>query len=170
MTKMKDFIEKLNLQPHPEGGLYRRNWQSGFMADVQDNKGIITHPKRALGSSILYLLQGNEVCAWHRISCEEMWHYYSGSPLKMHILTHQNGWETLILGNDILKGEQPQIVMAPKTWFSAELADPEAYSFCGCTLWPAFTYSDFELAEKKGLIEEFPQYAERLSAWFKTEK
>jgi predicted cupin superfamily sugar epimerase len=166
MNRLKDYIEKLNLQPHPEGGYYRRNWQSSFAADVKDISGKITHPKRALGSSILYFLPSLERCAWHRVSCEEMWHHYSGSPLKIHLVSNQKGWETIILGSDILKGEVPQFVIPPRTWFCAEVINEDSYSFCGCSLWPAFTYADFELAEKSRLIDEFPQYKERIEPWF----
>ncbi len=166
MNKMNDLIEKLNLQPHPEGGYYRRNWQSAFSADVKDASGKITHPKRALGSSIIYYLPASERCAWHRLACEEMWHHYAGSPLKIHMLSMQKGWESFVLGSEVLKGELPQIVIPPRTWFCAEVVEAESYSFCGCSLWPAFTYADFELAEKNRLEDEFPQYKERLEPWF----
>lgn len=167
MNRLKDFIEKLNLQPHPEGGYYRRNWQSGFIGDIKDASGKQTHSKRQLGSSILYFLPSTERCAWHRVACEEMWHHYSGSPLKIHLLHMQKGWECFVLGSDVLKGELPQIVIPPHTWFAAEVIDPESYSFCGCTLWPAFTYADFELAEEHKLLDEFPKYSERIKPWFK---
>lgn len=167
MNRLKDYIEKLNLQPHPEGGYYRRNWQSAFTADVKDGSGKTTHPKRALGSSILYFLSSPDLCSWHRLSCEEMWHHYAGSPLRMHLLSMQHGWETFELGSDIMKGELPQIVIPPHTWFCAELVDADSYAFCGCTLWPSFTYADFELAEWHKLADEFPKHADKLKAWFK---
>ena len=166
MKDYREFIEKLNLQPHPEGGYYRRNWQSTFVADIKDATGKVTHPKRALGSSILYLLPSSELCAWHRVSCEEMWHHYSGSSLKMYLLSSDKGWQQSVLGSNVLAGELPQLVIPPKTWFSAEVIDTESYAFCGCSLWPAFTYADFELAEKHRLFDEFPSFKEKLLPWF----
>lgn len=167
---MKDYhelVDKLNLQPHPEGGYYRRNWQSTLSGDAKDASGKVTHPKRALGSSILYLLPSSELCAWHRLSCEEMWHHYSGSPLLIHQISLQRGWESFVLGSDVLKGEQQQVIIPPKTWFAAKVIEEDSFSFCGCTLWPAFTYADFELAEKSRLLDEFPHYADKLVGWFK---
>ncbi|PKN73198.1 MAG: hypothetical protein CVU50_04155 [Candidatus Cloacimonetes bacterium HGW-Cloacimonetes-3] len=167
MKDYREYIEKLNLQPHPEGGYYRRNWQSAFIADVKDASGKTTHTKRAAGSSILYLLPSTELCAWHRVACEEMWHHYSGSPLRIIQISTKKGWESFILGSNILAGEIPQLVIPPKTWFAAEVIDPDSYSFCGCSLWPAFTYADFELAEGNRLIDEFPSFKDKLLPWFK---
>lgn len=167
MKDYREIIDKLNLQPHPEGGHYRRNWQSTLTGDIKDNSGKQTHAKRALGSSILYLLPSSELCAWHRVSCEEMWHHYAGSALKIHILSSQKGWESFILGSNVLAGELPQIVIPLKTWFAAEVVESDSYAFCGCSLWPAFTYADFELAEKSKLVDEFPIYKDKLNPWFK---
>ena len=167
MNRLQDYIEKLNLQPHPEGGYYRRNWQSSFTADVVDSSGKVTHPRRALGSSILYFLAAPEFCAWHRLTCEEMWHHYAGSSLKIHLLSMQNGWETFVLGSEIMNGELPQIIIPPRTWFCAELVDSGSFGFYGCTLWPSFTYADFELAELHRLLDEFPKFADKLKPWFK---
>jgi predicted cupin superfamily sugar epimerase len=167
MNRLKDYIEKLNLQPHPEGGYYRRNWQSAFVGDIRDASSKPTHKSRSLGSSILYFLPSTERCAWHKVACEEMWHHYSGSPLKMYLLHAHKGLESFVLGSDVMKGELPQIVIPANTMFAAEVVEPESYSFCGCSLWPAFTYADFELAEEQRLLDDFPQHKELIKRWFK---
>jgi len=157
MRNYSDLIDKLNLIPHPEGGYYRRNWQSLLSADIKDsNRTLFTG--RTIGSSILYLLPSVEVSTWHRTNCDEMWHYYSGSPLVLYCITAQKGLTRQILGSDIDSGQLPQIIMHRGNWFAVETLEPDTYTLCGCTLWPAFTYADFEMAEINKLIDEFPQY------------
>ena len=117
---------------------------------------------RTIGSSIIYLLPGTEVSAWHRVNCDEMWHHYDGSALKVYTLHPQKGLETFILGPDVFNGQIPQLILHRHTWFAAEALDTSSYALCGCTLWPAFSYTDFELAEIDKLIDEFPTYREAI--------
>ncbi|HOH97338.1 MAG TPA: cupin domain-containing protein [Candidatus Cloacimonadota bacterium] len=166
---MKDYrnvIERLNLLPHPEGGYYRRNWQSLLQAETKDSNGKLVHPSRSIGSSILYLLPTHEVCAWHRVACDEMWHYYYGSALKMYLLNNISGLVEIELGVNLEARQQPQMIIPKDTWFAAEVLDEDSYSFCGCTLWPSFSYADFELAEQHKLLDEFPKYAELIKRIF----
>ncbi|HNQ42909.1 MAG TPA: cupin domain-containing protein [Candidatus Cloacimonadota bacterium] len=166
MNDYHNVIERLNLLPHPEGGYYRRNWQSLMLAETRDANGKLIHPSRSVGSSILYLLPSHEVCAWHRIACDEMWHYYYGSPLIMHLLNNVAGLVEIELGVDLEAKQLPQMIIPRGTWFAAETLYEDSYSYCGCTLWPSFSYADFELAEEHKLLDEFPQYSELIKRIF----
>ena len=68
MNDYRSIIERLNLLPHPEGGYYRRNWQSQMQSELRDSAGKVLHPQRSAGSSILYLLPSKEVSVWHRVN------------------------------------------------------------------------------------------------------
>jgi predicted cupin superfamily sugar epimerase len=87
-----------------------------------------------------------------------MWHFYGGEPLKMYFLSKQKGLESQILGPDILAGELVQIIVHRHTWFCAEVKDRNGYTLAGCTLFPSFSYTDFEIAEREKLIDEFPEH------------
>ena len=166
MNDYRSIIERLNLLPHPEGGFYRRNWQSQMLGQSKDANGRVVHSERSIGSSILYLLPSHEVCAWHKVACDEMWHYYHGSSLIIHLLNAREGASEYHLGTRISEGELPQFIIPRDTWFCAETAEDDSYSFCGCTLWPSFSYADFELAEKSRLLDEFPTYKELITRIF----
>ncbi|MDD4687864.1 MAG: cupin domain-containing protein [Candidatus Cloacimonetes bacterium] len=170
MQSYRDIIERLNLLPHPEGGYYRRNWQSELEAEAQDTTGKKIHSRRSIGSSILYLLPFQEVSAWHRVSCDEMWHYYAGSPLKLILISKQHGMRQQVLGNNLHNDELPQFIIPRNTWFCAEVIEIDSYSFCGCTLWPSFSYADFELANKERLLEEFPEHRDLINHIFDKQK
>lgn len=158
MEQYRMYIDKLNMMAHPEGGFYRRNWQSLLTGDVKDSTGKVIFPQRIIGSSILYLLPKEMVCKWHRVKCDEMWHHYQGNPLTIYMLSSQKGLETFILGNDISAGQTPQLIVPRNTWFAAEIEEGAGFAFCGCTLWPAFSYTDFELAEAESLADDFPAH------------
>ncbi len=160
MEEYRLYLDKLNMMPHPEGGFYKRNWQSLINGDLKDAQGKVVFPKRLIGSSILYLLPHEMVCKWHRVKCDEMWHFYDGTALNIYLLTAQKGLETVVLGRDLKAGQIPQFIVPNQTWFAAELATPAGFAFCGCTLWPAFSYTDFEMAEFTSLADDFPQHKE----------
>ena len=162
MKLFNELVDRLNMIPHPEGGYYRRNWQSLLSGDLKDSTQKIVFPAKTIGSSILYLLPSIEVSAWHRVACDEMWHHYSGSPLKIYMLSSQKGFEETVLGSDVLSGQNPQVIIHRNTWFAAETVEDHTWALCGCTLWPAFTYTDFEMADVAKLIDEFPAYREQI--------
>jgi predicted cupin superfamily sugar epimerase len=85
-----------------------------------------------------------------------MWHYYYGSALKMYLLNNISGLVEIELGVNLEAKQQPQMIIPKDTWFAAEVLNEDSYSFCGCTLWPSFSYADFELAEQHKLLDESP--------------
>ncbi len=72
MRPGEHYIAELGLEPHPEGGWYRRTWA----APAQGGE-------RPAGSAIYYLLLAGEVSAWHRIDATEIWHFYAGDSLEL---------------------------------------------------------------------------------------
>jgi predicted cupin superfamily sugar epimerase len=132
----EQIIEALGLREHPEGGYFRETW-----CDVPEAGG------RGSGTAIYYLLRHGQVSAWHRIDATEIWHFYAGSPLELRI--RSDGEETrAALGNDLARGETPQLVVPGGAWQSARCRaeTPEGYTLVGCTVSPAFRFESFELA------------------------
>lgn len=166
MRDYRSIIERLNLLPHPEGGYYRRNWQSVMQAETLDASGKILHALRSIGSSILFLLPSQQVSIWHRVACDEMWHFYHGSSLCLHLLSSASGYSKHILGLDLEHDELPQFIIPRGTWFCGEVVEEDSFTFCGCTLWPSFSYADFELAEQDRLLAEFPDHKDLIERIF----
>lgn len=163
MNDYKVLIDKMNLIQHPEGGYYRRNWQSLFLGDIKDSNEKVIFPQRKIGSSIIYLLPSVEVATWHRVNCDEMWHFYSGSPLKLTLMSKTKGLESFTLGPDVLNGQNVQIIVPRLTWFCGEVLSSDSYTLCGCTLWPSFSYTDFEIAERSKLLDEYPEFSDAIN-------
>lgn len=146
-------IERFDLEPHPEGGYYRRTYESEgkISANALPEE---YESSRRVGSSILYLLPSTEVSRLHRLDGDEMWHFYRGSSLTLHVFGDE-GYRTHRLGDDYEAGESPQYVVQGGNWFGATVA--EGYAFVGCTVWPEFQFEDFEMADRTRLLEEYPE-------------
>lgn len=150
-------IQQFQLQPHPEGGYYKETYRS---ADSIPDRILSRqfNGDRAFSTSIYFLLEKNNFSAFHRIKSDEMWHFYSGKTLLIHII-HLNGkLETIRLGSNIMAGEVFQVTVPATCWFASEPALDSDYCFVGCTVSPGFDFADFELAESKELIKVYPQH------------
>jgi predicted cupin superfamily sugar epimerase len=130
-----EIIALLELKPHPEGGFYRET----FRDPRTDADG------RSLSTAIYFLLTRGERSHWHRIDAVEVWHYYAGSPLTLKIADDDGQWN-FKLGPDVAAGEQPQAIVPPHTWQSADSSGD--WTLVGCTVAPGFDFASFELAPK----------------------
>ncbi len=130
MFDPEKIIKKLKMLPHPEGGY--------FAESFRDNENNV--------SLIYYLLKKNQRSHWHRLTKNEILHFYQGDAMSVFI--SQNG-KTLItktLGKNLNNNENLHIVVKAGSWFS--MKSNGEFSLIGCTVAPGFDYSDFELAPK----------------------
>jgi len=130
-----EIIAQLGLKPHPEGGYYRET----FRDSRTDANG------RAHSTAIYFLLPRGERSHWHRIDAVEIWHYYAGHALTLKIADDDGQW-SFRLGPNLGAGEQPQAIVPPHTWQSAESSGD--WTLVGCTVAPGFDFATFELAPK----------------------
>ena len=130
----RQIIETLGMQVHPEGGWYVQTFEDTAQVDG-----------RARSTAIYYLLEAQQISAWHRVDAVEVWHYYAGAALDLGI-SDGVAVTTHVLGADIGAGQRPQAVVPAMAWQSARsLGD---WTLVGCTVAPGFRFSGFELAEK----------------------
>jgi predicted cupin superfamily sugar epimerase len=129
----KQIIEALELQPHPEGGWYRQTF-----ADATAGDG------RAYSTAIYYLLERGVVGRWHRVDSAEVWHWYGGAPLRLLTYVENQGTSQSTLGQDLVGGERPQVVIPRGHWQSAQSLGE--WTLVGCTVAPGFEFAHFEMA------------------------
>lgn len=127
-----EIIRLLDLQPHPEGEHYCETFR-----DAQAING------RAACTAIYFLLAKGERSHWHRVDACEIWHYYAGDPLALHI-SDARDTNTIMLGPNLIDGQRPQGVVPPHVWQAAEALGN--WTLVGCTVAPGFEFSRFELA------------------------
>lgn len=155
--EIQQIIEKLGLEPHPEGGYYKEVYRSKREID----QGSLSEDfigKRNYSTSIYFMLTSYTFSAFHRIKQDEIWHFYMGSPIRLHSLSPNGIHEESIIGLDLVNGQIPQLVVLAGDWFAAELLEEDSFALVGCTVSPGFDFRDFELAEQEKLAEEYPEH------------
>ena len=131
-------VQALGLEPHPEGGHYRRIHASSASVLPPDGRG-----ERPALTCIHYLLAAGECSRWHRVASDEAWHYIEGAPLVL--LGADPGFtevESRLLG-PFGPGAEPVRVVPHGRWQAARSTGP--YTLVACTVGPGFDFADFEL-------------------------
>lgn len=158
-VKAKEYIDKLTLQAHPEGGYFSEVYRSEEIISG-DYLPARYGTSRSFSTSIYFMLEGNQVSTFHRLKSDELWHFYDGSALDIYIIDEPGSLNKIRLGNNISAGETFQTVVKKNTWFGAEIIDKSSFALIGCTVTPGFDFSDFELAKMNDLIKKYPEYEE----------
>ncbi len=131
--EVRDLIDRLGLARHPEGGWYRETWRAAPPAASP----------RSAGTSILFLLEAHQRSHWHRVDATELWIFQAGEAMTLSTAS-ANGVASVRLGADIGAGDQPQHVVAPGQWQSAQAG--AGWCLVACVVVPGFQFEGFELA------------------------
>ena len=150
----REVIESLDLERHPEGGWFRRTFESS-------SKISTPHGERALGSCIYYLLAGNEYSAWHHLRSDETLFFHAGCGLLVHMFG-VDGYLSQTLGPEMSTGGEPQLTIPARTTFAAELCSVGEWCLIGCSVIPGFDFADFAWGDIDDLCESFPEQVELL--------
>lgn len=102
--KAQDVVAALDLQPHMEGGFYRRTFQT-------DHSTVETAGRhRYLMSSIYYLLTRDSPIGYFHLNRSDIVHYYHLCDAIQYSLIYPDGTlKTVVMGNDMLAGECLQL-------------------------------------------------------------
>lgn len=159
----KQIITKFNLTEHPEGGYYKENYRcNGIIKNEHLSSEFIGD--RNYATSIYFLLTSDKFSAFHKINQDEIWHFYKGNSLKLHMISPNGDYSFAMIGNNLEQNEQPQFVVPAGYWFAAEVLEKDAYAFTGCTVAPGFDFKDFVLPKRDDLIALFPKHSEIITS------
>ncbi len=156
------WVERLGLQPHPEGGLYAETYRSSgrHTGEYEDFPG-----QRSFATGIYFLLPAGVFSALHRIRSDELWHFYCGAPLEIAAIDREGELSIKTLGLDLERGQAPQHVVSAGAWFGASVTAASGYTLVGCTVAPGFDFLDFELARRGELMARYPQHAHLIARY-----
>ncbi len=163
-AKQALLIEHLDLQPHPEGGFYKEVYRSAecIPTSALADKYI---GDRNVCTSIYFMLTSETFSAFHKINQDEIWHFYQGTPIELHIISPQGEHQKIMIGHAFEKGEIPQVVVPAHHWFAAKVFEENSFSLVGCTVAPGFDFRDFELAKENQLALVYPQHKKIIKAF-----
>src|SRR5262245_56491161 len=157
MTEARPWIERLQLRRHPEGGYFRESYR----ADEGIARAHLPERftgDRAFATAIYFLLEGTDFSALHRLKQDEVWHFYDGSPLTVHVIDPAGEYAAIKLGRRPEAGECFQAVVEAGCWFGASVGGPGFYALVCCTVAPGFGFADFEMPSRDRLLALYPQH------------
>jgi uncharacterized protein len=74
---------------------------------------------RSVSSAIYFLLEEQDFSAFHRLPSDEVWHFYVGVRLAVHVIDEEGRYSEILLGSDPERGEVPQAVVKAGSWFAS---------------------------------------------------
>jgi predicted cupin superfamily sugar epimerase len=156
MFTAEDIIYRYGLQPHPEGGYFKETYRSDEKIK-KEALGESYSGDRNCSTCIYFLLTSDKFSAFHRIKQDEIWHFYEGAPLRIHMITEDGEYSEVVVGRYLEAGEEPQYVVKGGVWFAVEVLEDNSFSFVGCTVSPGFDFQDFEMPTRQFLLDKFPK-------------
>jgi uncharacterized protein len=165
MTTIDDpqkIINHLGLKPLQfEGGYFRRT----YSAPDSFPSGFLPAPfpaaPRPYSSAIYFFLTAEPDCfsTLHWLPNDEMYHFYLGDPVELLLLLADGSSRHIILGQDILAGQQVQFLVPQGTWQGSRLLPGGRYALMGNTLSTSFENSDFTEGDYTSLAGQYPHEA-----------
>jgi uncharacterized protein len=156
MPTAEDLIRHLGLQPHPkEGGYFRETYRAAESYTPGRYQG-----PRCASTAIYYLLTPTTYSALHRLQTDEIFHFYLGDPIRMLQLNANGQGRELVLGPNIMSGQQLQVIVPRGVWQGSCLEPGGSFALLGCTVAPGFEYADYESGDRQSLTTQYPAFAD----------
>lgn len=187
MMDAQKIIDLLKLEPHREGGYFRRTYESKMKVcitegvdtrseNVTENADPNGGIRRHIMTSIYYLLtRESPIMCMHLNRSDIIFYYHLGCPVEYLIINPFDGEISRErLGPDILSGQKPQVHIQGGRWRCGHmLTDLEGASSSGYTLTseavaPGFDYADNRLATPQEISSKFPDLWETLKTYVRT--
>lgn len=138
MTDIQALAAQLSLEPHPEGGRFRRTWTAP--TTVETPRG-----QRATASAILFLLDQDEEAAWHVVSSDELWLWHGPGELEIHV-GGTGPTPTADPAPVRLSAEASVQFLVPAGTWQRTFARG-SHALASCIVSPEFSFEDWRLAQ-----------------------
>lgn len=146
---VSQLIERYGLKPLPvEGTLFAQTYRTAAEVD----------PGHPTGTAMIgmYCEEPRSESLFHRLTIDEVWHFYGGDPLRLILLYPDGSSRDVILGPDPLAGHEVQFVVPAGVWQAGHLVTGGTHALYGCTLAPGFVPEIFEAGTVGKLLGKYP--------------
>ncbi len=149
--KTAAIIDALKLEPHPEGGYFRRIYTSDKSAPIGPEQA-----ERKTLTCIHYLLTLDAPLGALHVNQSDIVHFYQlGDPVEYTLVSPDGTIERVTLGPDIDSGHQLHLTV-PGNWWKASQLKTGAWSLVSEAVSPGFEYADMRFIEHPEVKERFP--------------
>lgn len=162
MNTIEEIKRLLQLQLLPsEGGYYRETYRSLEM--IPKNVLPERYPSsRAFSTAIYFLITPDNYSLIHRLKSDEVFHFYLGDPIEILQLFPDTSVKIVILGSEIFKEMQPQVIVPQNVWQGARLRPGGKFALLGTTVAPGFEFADYESGQRDKLISIYPEHRDMI--------
>jgi hypothetical protein len=153
----QSMITALDLEPHQEGGYYRRTFQTDRHPMIATAQG-----KRYLMTSIYYLLTEESPIGHFHLNQSDIMHYHQlGDSIRYSLIYPDGTLDTVVMGSDILAGQRLQLHVPGGVWKAAQLEKGTAgFGLISEAVSPGFDFEDCEMGVREKLCVEFSEHLE----------
>tara|TARA_A100001037_G_scaffold114974_1_gene104748 strand:- start:1858 stop:2370 length:513 start_codon:yes stop_codon:yes gene_type:complete len=148
--KAEEIINRFRLERHPEGGWFRRTFES-------TDRLLLDRGDRFACTSIIYFLAKGEHSSLHALKSDEIWFFHAGSGMVLHCFD-DSGYSKFFLGPDFENDQCLELTIRAGTNFSAELRQEGDWSLVSCVVCPGFDYDDFSFSDFSIMRKSFPEH------------
>jgi uncharacterized protein len=159
MLTAEKIRELLKMQRLPtEGGYFAETYRSELILSGDALRGRYSG-ERSIATAIYYMLTPDTFSAMHKLTGDEVYHFYLGDPIEMLLLKPDRSGAAILLGSDISAGMHLQHVVPGGTWQGSRLAPGGHFALLGTTMAPGFAREDYEHGSREMLSAKYPPYA-----------
>lgn len=154
----RDWIARLELQPHPEGGWFRRIYTAAEQLPRAQGP-------RPLATSIYYLLNAQQPHGYlHRNRSDILHFLIDGGPLEYLLLQQDGELQRVRLAGD---GERFLLVHGA-CWKASRLLEGATHGLVAEVVTPGFDYADHQFADAAEIRRRYPQHFDALRAFLRS--
>lgn len=147
--RARQLVDHYAMEPLPvEGTWFVSTWRSD--TELGDGGPVGT---AMIG---LYCDDPPSCSLFHRLTFDEVWHFYGGDPIRLVVLHPDGTDDEVVLGGDPLSGQRVQHRIPAGAWQAGELVAGGRWALFGCTMSPGFTGSCFEGGRTSVLMASHP--------------
>lgn len=158
MSAGADWIARLSLAPHPEGGWFRR---------IHTDPRVVhtPHGPRAALTSIHYLLTRDQpLGCLHRNRSDILHYLQDGGPVEYLLLSSDGALERVVLGP---AADQQLFLFVPGgIWKGSRLIGGASHALVSEVVTPGFSDADHCFA-RRDLLDRHPEHARMLEAFLR---
>lgn len=162
MVSARAIVDALGLVPLvKEGGMFRQSFEADEKVAASALPSRYGRDK-SLSTAIYYLLsaEADSFSALHRLPTDEVYHFYLGDPVEMLELHADGTSRRVILGSDLLAGQQVQHVVPRGVWQGSRVLPGGRLALLGTTMAPGFDPLDYQGGVRAELVARYPERAD----------
>ena len=140
----QEMIRRFNLEPHVEGGAFRKLYIPAEKPAQRPPHGVI-----------YYLLDETDTSDFHVLDADEYWLYHAGPDIEIWWIDASGGLHIELLG--LSEKAEPCVLMPGGTVFGARHVDGQiGATLVSCVTVPEFTYEKYRILPRDEVLNLCP--------------